>query len=159
MPRRFNYKNIFKRRFLRFSKNKTQNTLVYGTVGLLILQPLRLTSKQIQRQKTLIKRGSRRVDVTRRRVWFNIFPHIPLSKKVTGSRMGKGVGKLSGWATELPAGIFLFEYRNLRVGRSLYYIKQIQYRLSCKSRLYSKELQCLNSPLTSSRKVNCVSFW
>ena len=95
-PRKFKYKNIFKRRSLRTPKSRYSFKLKYGDLGLLILQPLRLNSKHIFRQKLLLKRGSRKYDITKRKVWFNIFPHVPLSRKVSGSRMGKGTGKLSG---------------------------------------------------------------
>lgn len=158
-PRKFTYKNIFKRRFIRTSKLKSQISLTYGSSGLLILQPLRLNNKQIYRKKLLIKKGSRRADTSKRKVWFNIFPHLPLSRKVTGSRMGKGTGKLSGWITELPAGTILFEYRNLRKGRSVYFINQIRSRLPVTSRVLHSSMQYSNLPLKTSSKISRSSFW
>jgi ribosomal protein L16/L10AE len=47
------------------------------------------------RLKLFLKKAARKTDKTLRRVWVNTFPHIPLTKKVIGSRMGKGKGKLS----------------------------------------------------------------
>lgn len=158
-PRKFKYKNIFKRRSLRFSKIRTSIKLVYGDLGLMIMQPLRLNSKHIFRQKLLIKRGSRKYDITKRKVWFNIFPHIPLSRKVEGSRMGKGTGKLSGWITELPAGICLFEYKNLRTGRAEYYCNQVQSRLPVKSRILRRSTKRISLVLTTNKQVNSLQFW
>ena len=158
-PRKFNYKNIFKRRFIRTSKIKNQIKLTYGNAGLLILQPLRLNNKQIYRKKLLIKKGSRRADTSKRKVWFNIFPHLPLSRKVTGSRMGKGTGKLSGWITELPSGIILFEYRNLRKGRSVYFFKQIQARLPVMSKILHSSTRYSSLTLKTSLKISHSSFW
>ena len=128
-------------------------------MGVLTLQPLRLNSKHIFRQKLLLKRGSRKYDITKRKVWFNIFPHVPLSRKVAGSRMGKGTGKLSGWITEIPAGVFLFEYKNLRSGRSSYYCNQVVARLPIKTRLIRKYKDYTNLPLTPSKKVTIMNFW
>lgn len=91
-PRKFIYKNIFKRRTFRTPKN---NNIKYGQYGLKLLQPVRLNNKQIFRIKLFLKKSSRKFDKTSRYVWFNLFPHLPLSKKVEGSRMGKGVGKLA----------------------------------------------------------------
>ena len=158
-PRKFKFKNIFKRRSLRSPKSSTNFNLRYGDIGLLTLQPLRLNSKHIFRQKLLLKRGSRKYDITKRKVWFNIFPHIPLSRKVAGSRMGKGTGKLSGWITELPAGVFLFEYRNLRSGRAFYYSKQIISRLPIKTRIVKRYNGYSNLVLTPSKKVMNMNFW
>lgn len=158
-PRKFKYKNIFKRRSLRFSKNLKKFNLRYGDIGLLILQPLRLNSKHIFRQKLLLKRGSRKYDITKRKIWFNIFPHVPLSRKVAGSRMGKGTGKLSGWITELPAGIFLFEYKNLRNGRANYYANQVISRLPVKTRLIRRYNSRTNLILTKTKQINTIKFW
>jgi ribosomal protein L16/L10AE len=92
-PRKFIFKNIHKRRGLRRSKAAK---LVYGHFGLKLLQPLRLNSKQVFRYKIFLKKAVRKSDKTCRRAWFNVFPYLPISKKVTGSRMGKGKGKLAG---------------------------------------------------------------
>lgn len=158
-PRKFKYKNIFKRRTLRFSKSKRGNRLTYGSSGLLLLQPLRLNNKQIFRLKLLVKKGSKKSDITKRKVWFNIFPHIPLSRKVTGSRMGKGVGKLSGWITEIPSGVFLFEYRNLRPGRFNYYFDQVSARLPVRVRVVNPNFTKKSLILSPSVKVSGLSFW
>lgn len=148
-PRKFKYKNIHKRRFFRFSNLKV-NKLTYGQLGLVLLQPLRLNSKQIFRYKLFFKKASRRSDKTLRFVWFNLFPHIPLSRKVEGSRMGKGKGKLAGWSTELPAGLTVFEFKNLRYGRAAYFCKQVSHKIPAKVRLVRK----LNKNISSTWNLN-----
>jgi large subunit ribosomal protein L16 len=90
-PRKFTYKNIQKRRSLNKLVNKK---LTYGNVGLLLTQPLRVNSRQIFRYKLFLKKASRKKDKTLRMLWFNAFPHLPVTRKVLGSRMGKGKGKL-----------------------------------------------------------------
>jgi ribosomal protein L16/L10AE len=45
--------------------------------------------------KVTLKKAIRKPDHTRRQVWFNTFPHLPLTKKPKGMRMGKGIGKLN----------------------------------------------------------------
>jgi len=155
-PRKFIYKNIFKRRFLRQSKI---TTLTYGYAGLMILQPLRLSNKQIFRCKLFLKKASKRSDKTLRFVWFNIFPHIPLSRKVEGTRMGKGKGKLAGWFTELPAGITIFEFKNLRSGRALHFCNQISFKLPIKTRFIKSINRKIPSVLKPSRKISYEVFW
>ena len=69
--------------------------LNFGQIGLVLKKPIRLNSKKIFRIKLFLKKAAKRSDKTRRKVWINVFPHLPLTKKVIGSRMGKGKGKLS----------------------------------------------------------------
>ena len=91
-PRKFKYKT---RQKLRRAKIKKHSKLSYGTSGLLLNQPFRISAKKIFRLKLFLKRSSRKSDITKRSFWTPVFPHLPLSKKPKGMRMGKGVGKLS----------------------------------------------------------------
>jgi len=133
-PRKFIYKSKFKKRLF---KNSTNSKLSYGHIGLKVLQPLQFNSKQLFRLKILVKKSAKKSDKTRKHVWLNTFPHLPLTRKVAGSRMGKGKGKLSGWVSRTPSGINLVEFYNLRYGKALYYCKQVKHRLPVKSRVIS----------------------
>lgn len=62
-PRKFKFKNRQKNRQFLYPKNSHLN---YGQIGLQILSPLKLFSKQIYRFKMFVKKGSRRADRTRR---------------------------------------------------------------------------------------------
>lgn len=92
-PRTFNYKRKQKNRKLLFFKNY-KNLLNFGSAGLLILRPIQLTANQLFRFKLFLKRASKKSDRTGRFIWFNAFPHLPLTCKPNGVRMGKGKGKL-----------------------------------------------------------------
>lgn len=155
-PRKFVYKNIFKRRSLPKIKN---NNLIVGMYGLKLLQPMRLNSKHIFRIKLFLKKSSRKFDLTMRFVWFNLFPHLPLSKKIKGARMGKGTGKLATWFTELPSGIVLFEFKNMRSGRALFFSTQIQYKLPVKTRILSLNIKKASLPLKKSKHISSMLFW
>lgn len=91
-PRTFPYKKIQKNRTLVFNKNFIN--LSFGSSGLLLLKSILLTSKHLSKFKLFLKKATKKVDKTKRIVWFNGFPHLPLTKKFTGSRMGKGKGKV-----------------------------------------------------------------
>jgi len=149
-PNKFKFKNRHKSRKIIFPKRER---LLYGDFSLRTLQPLWVTGKQIFRYKIFLKKSIKRSDKTSRKIWFNLFPHLPLSKKVAGSRMGKGKGKLSGWVGCLPGGINLFEFKNLRPGRAKYFCNQIKSRLPVKSELnaYSKQMYFL--PWNISTKI------
>jgi len=74
--------------------------------------------------------------------------------------MGKGTGKLAAWATELPSGLNIFEFKNLRYGRAVYFIKQIQFKLPVKSRLkQSNSLKKIILPTTIRHQAYITYFW
>jgi len=155
-PRKFTFKSRHKqRKFLNFRKQK----LAYGHFGLRILQPLWVNTKQVLRYKLLIKKASKRADKTSRKVWFNLFPHLPTTKKVTGSRMGKGKGKPEGWIAQLSPGVSMFELRNLRPGRAKYFFKQVAYRLPVQSKLLSLNKKKVPLIWNNSKKITHEIFY
>lgn len=125
-PRKFRYKS---RQKVRQAKSWNFMQLNYGDSGVFAFRTLRMSSKQIFRLKVSLKRAIKKPDVTKRKVWFALFPHLPLTKKPKGNRMGKGVGKLNTWAIFLRGGSIFLEFKNLRHGRALYFFKKIQTKL------------------------------
>ena len=125
-PRKFIWKSKQKNRRRLGYKLKS---LHYGTSGVRLLQPYKTSAKRIFRFKIFLKKASRKPDLTRRSLWINLFPHLPLTKKAKGMRMGKGAGKLSTWYTHLHCGVFVVEFKNLRPGRAFYYATQIKHKL------------------------------
>src|ERR1700733_9393740 len=90
-PRTFKSKKIQKkRRCIQFA-NKC--ALYFGNAGLFLKKSVQLTSGKIFKFKLFLKKSAKKGDKTRRRFWFLAFPHLPLSKKPIGTRMGKGKGK------------------------------------------------------------------
>lgn len=121
-PRKFKYKSKQKNRTV---YKWTFSNLTYGDCGLKTLQPLRMSSRQIARLKIFLKKAVRKADLTKRQVWFNTFPHMPLTKKPKGVRMGKGNGILNTWQIQIRGGVFIFEFKNLRPGRAIHFFKTI----------------------------------
>lgn len=133
-PRKFKYKSRQKlRRVDRTFRLKRE--LKFGQACLLLTRPLLINSKKMFRLKLFLKKAARKTDKTQRKVWVNTFPHIPLTKKTVGSRMGKGKGKLSIWFNKLSTGTILIELKNLRKGRATYFLRQAQNKLKSKSKI------------------------
>jgi large subunit ribosomal protein L16 len=135
-PRKFTFKSKHKqRRASRFALD----SLSYGDSGLVTLSPLRLPAKQIFKIKIFLKKAIKRSDYTKRLVWFNAFPHLPLSRKAKGVRMGKGTGKLATWFSQLYGGSVIFEFKNLRPGRATHFFNQVRYKLPTKTTIISPQ--------------------
>lgn len=158
-PRKFKFKLRHKHRKLNY-KTRNYKFLFFGQAGLLLTKPLLINSKRMFRLKLFLKKAARKTDKTLRRVWVNTFPHIPLTKKVIGSRMGKGKGKLSIWYNKLSTGVILIELKNLRKGRATHFLQQAQYKLKSSSRIiYSQPLQQVFYPTVGRTTISYQAFW
>ena len=80
-------------------------TLNYGQYGLKALQPDRIIGKQIEAARVALTRYMKRTG----KVWLRIFPNIPVSKKPTEVRMGKGKGAPEYYACRVKPGRIIFE--------------------------------------------------
>ena len=77
----------------------------YGSYALKALSPDRVTGKQIEAARVALTRHMKRTG----KVWSRIFPNIPVSKKPTEVRMGKGKGAPEYWVCSVKPGRILFE--------------------------------------------------
>ena len=79
--------------------------LNYGSYGLKAMEPDRIVSKQIEAARVALTRFMKRSG----KVWLRIFPNIPVSKKPTEVRMGKGKGSTEYWACRVKPCRIIFE--------------------------------------------------
>ena len=103
MPKRVKRRRVHRGRMT--GKCTKGNTIAYGEYGLVALEPAWVKSNQIEAARIamtrFIKRGGK--------VWINIFPHKPITKKPQDSRMGSGKGAVEYWAAVVKPGRVLFE--------------------------------------------------
>ncbi len=85
-PKRTKFRKAFKGRI--HGAAKAGFELNFGQFGLKALEPERITARQIEAARRAMTRHMRRAG----RVWIRIFPDVPVSKKPTEVRMGKGKG-------------------------------------------------------------------
>ena len=102
-PKKTKYRKQFKGRI--HGNAKGNYSLSYGSFGLKALQPERITSRQIESARKAITRHLKRAG----KMWIRIFPDVPVSKKPTEVRMGKGKGSPEYWACRVKPGKILFE--------------------------------------------------
>src|SRR5947208_8511006 len=102
-PKRTKFRKQFKGRIHGTSKAGT--TLNFGAYGLKAMEPERLNAREIEAARRAITREMKRSG----RVWIRIFPDVPVSKKPTEVRMGKGKGTPEFWACRVKPGRIMFE--------------------------------------------------
>ena len=102
-PKRTKFRKAHKGRIHGNAKGGT--TLNFGAYGLKAMQPDRITARQIEAARRAITRHIKRQG----RVWIRVFPDVPVSKKPTEVRMGKGKGTPEYWACRVKPGRIMFE--------------------------------------------------
>ena len=102
-PTRTKYRKAHKGRI--YGSASRCATLNYGAYGLKALEPERIISNQIEAARVALTRYMKRTG----KVWSRIFPNIPVSKKPTEVRMGKGKGATEYWVCRVKPGRILFE--------------------------------------------------
>ena len=81
------------------------NTVVFGEYGLVALERMWITNRQIEAARVAMNRHIKRGG----KLWVRIFPDKPFSKKPAETRMGKGKGGPEYWVAVVKPGSVLFE--------------------------------------------------
>jgi len=102
-PVRTKFRKAFKGRI--HGKASRAVKLNYGQFGLKAVEPERIIGKQIEAARVALTRYMKRTG----KVWTRIFPNIPVSKKPTEVRMGKGKGSPEYWVVRVKPGKIMFE--------------------------------------------------
>jgi len=102
-PARTKYRKAHKGRI--HGKASRCDKLNFGEYGIKALQPERIISNQIEAARVALTRYMKRTG----KVWTRIFSNIPVSKKPTEVRMGKGKGTPEFWVCRVKPGRILFE--------------------------------------------------
>ena len=79
--------------------------IVFGSFALKSLDAGRFRSNQIEAARRCITRTMKRTG----KMWIRVFPHIPVTGKALGVRMGGGKGSVEYWMCEVRPGLILFE--------------------------------------------------
>src|SRR5438067_915790 len=89
----------------RRGETKGQAIVHYGDYGIKALEDGWVTNRQIEAARIAMTRKIKRGG----KVWINIFPDKPFTKKPAETRMGKGKGSPEGWVAVVKPGRVMFE--------------------------------------------------
>jgi large subunit ribosomal protein L16 len=81
------------------------NTVVFGEYGLVALDRMWITNRQIEAARVAMNRHVKRGG----KLWIRIFPDKPYTKKPAETRMGKGKGAPEYWVAVVKPGTVMFE--------------------------------------------------
>jgi large subunit ribosomal protein L16 len=113
MPRKVKHRKHQRGRTSGLSKGATD--LAFGEYGIQALEPGWITARQIEAARIAMTRRTRRGG----KVWINVFPDKPVTKKPAETRMGSGKGNPEFWVAVVRPGRVLFElsYPNAEVAK------------------------------------------
>ena len=103
LPKRVKHRKVMKGRMS--GKAWRGSKLTFGKIGLKALEGGWISNRQIEAARVAIMRTVKRGG----KLWINIFPHKPLTKKPAETRMGKGKGAPEGWVAVVRPGRIMFE--------------------------------------------------
>ncbi|MDD4036240.1 MAG: 50S ribosomal protein L16 [Bacilli bacterium] len=102
-PAKTKYRRVHRLKYEGKSKGNTE--LHFGDYGLMAKEGNWISSQQIEAARIAMTRFMKRGG----KVWINIFPHLPLTKKPLEVRMGKGKGSVEKWVAVVKEGKIMFE--------------------------------------------------
>jgi large subunit ribosomal protein L16 len=110
------------------------NTVVFGEFGIQALEPVWLTSRQIEATRRSITRYVRSTG----KIWIRVFPDRSVTERAAESRMGAGKGAVSYWIAVVKPGTVLFEINGLSEKMSHQVLKSASYKLPIKTKIISR---------------------
>ena len=132
-PKKTKYRKAFKGRI--HGSSKGGFSLNFGSYGLKAVEPERITARQIEAARRAITRQMKRQG----RVWIRIFPDVPVTKKPTEVRMGKGKGSVEFWAAKVKPGRIMFEIEGVNEETAKEALRLAAMKLPIKCRFVSRE--------------------
>ena len=103
MPKKTKHRKSHRGRIRGLSKGG--NEVTFGDYGLQAVETSYITARQIEAARITITRTMKRGG----KVWINIFPHKPITKKPAEVRMGSGKGNVEYYVAVVKPGKIIFE--------------------------------------------------
>ena len=119
----------------RHGASKGGNRVVFGEFGIQALEPAYVTNRQIEAARIAITRHIRRGG----KVWINIYPDRPLTKKPAETRMGSGKGSPEWWVANVKPGRVLFEVAGVEESLAREALTRAIHKLPLKARIIKRE--------------------
>ncbi|HLV35604.1 MAG TPA: 50S ribosomal protein L16 [Spirillospora sp.] len=110
------------------------STVEFGEFGLQALEPVWLTSRQIEAARRSMVRYVRR----RGKIWIRVFPDKPVTQKPAETRMGKGKGSVEMWVAVIKPGRILFEMGGISEEEAREALRLAGFKLPCKTKFVKR---------------------
>jgi len=133
MPRKVKHRKQHRGRTQGLTKGGA--TLSFGEYGIQALEPGWLTARQIEAARIAMTRAIKRGG----KVWINVFPDKPVTKKPAETRMGSGKGNPEFWVAVVRPGRVLFELSFPNEEQAKAALEKAIQKLPIKARVITRE--------------------
>ena len=113
---------------------KGNTELHFGESGIQALEAHWITNRQIEAARIAMTRCMKRGG----KVWINIYPDRPLTKKPAETRMGSGKGTLEYWVAVVKPGRVMFEISGVPEETAREALRLATHKLPCKCKIVSR---------------------
>ncbi len=134
IPKRVKYRKVQRDKMKGKAKGGTK--LSFGEYGLQALESGWMTSRQLEAARVALTRYIKRGG----KVWVNVFPHKPITKKPAETRMGGGKGAPEDWVAVVKPGKILFELSGVSMEIAKEAIRLASNKLSLKTKFVHEDL-------------------
>jgi large subunit ribosomal protein L16 len=128
LPKKVKHRKVHRGR--RRGRAKGGTEVHFGDYGLLALEAGWITNRQIEAARVAMTRHIRRGG----KVWINIFPDKPITKKPPETRMGSGKGNPEAWVAVVRPGRVMFELSGVTEPVAREAIRRAAHKLPIRSR-------------------------
>jgi large subunit ribosomal protein L16 len=133
MPRKVKHRKHHRGRLT--GKAKGGTVVTFGDYGIQALEPGWITARQIEAARIAMTRHIKRGG----KVWINIYPDRPLTKKPAETRMGSGKGSPEWWVANVKPGRVLFEVAGVNEELAREALLRAIHKLPLKARIIKRE--------------------
>ena len=119
----------------RSGKAKGGTAVAFGDFGLQATEGGYVTNRQLEAARIAMTRHIKRGG----KVWINIYPDRPLTKKPAETRMGSGKGSPEFWIANVKPGRVLFEISGVSLDVAKQALSRAAHKLPVKSRVVLRE--------------------
>lgn len=129
MPKRVKYRKQMRGRMK--GTELRGASVQFGEFGLQAMEPVWLTSRQIEAARRAMVRYIKR----RGKIWIRVFPDKPVTQKAAETRMGSGKGAVEFWVAVVKPGRVLFEMGGVDESEAREALRLAGYKLPIKTKI------------------------
>ena len=127
-------------KFRKEQKGKTRgvatkgNQLHFGEYGLKAIENGKIRGNHMEACRIVVARKMKGAG----KLWINIFPNHPITKKPAETRMGKGKGDLDHWVAVVKRGKVLFELSGVPEDFAKMVLRLVSFKLPVKTKFVTR---------------------
>lgn len=133
MPKRTKFRKTHRWTYDGHAKGNTE--LHFGEYGLMAKEGNWISARQIEAARIAMTRYMKRGG----KVYINIFPHMPRTKKPLETRQGKGKGNVDEWVAVVKEGKIMFEISGVSEEVAREALRLASHKLAVKTKFVMKE--------------------